>query len=85
MFVFYMVYLIRNIKNNMLNRVKLIFSKYHFDLFDNSINVAASYISLRIFCNIYDLDEKLQGNPFKAAELTEKHTQEITSKMSHLL
>ena len=68
----------------MLNRAKLIFPKYHFDLFDNSINVAASYISLRMFCNIYDLDEKLQGNPFKAAELTEQHTQEITSNMSHL-
>ena len=80
-----MVYLIRNIKNNMLNRTKLIFPKYHFDLFDNSINVAASFISLRMFCNIDDLDEKLKGNPFKAAELTEQHTQEITSKMSHLL
>ena len=68
------MHLIKNIKNKILNRTKVVFSEYHFDLFDDAIDVPAIHISCRMSYDVYEMDEKLQGNLRKAPKLTYKAT-----------
>ena len=67
-------HLTKNIRNNLLNRTKFVFPEYHLDLFEDATEVPAGYISWKMFYDICELDEKLQGNLHKAPKLTYKAT-----------
>lgn len=70
------VHLIKTIRNNLLNRTKYDFPESYFGLFEYGTDVLLGYISWRMFYNIHELDEKLQGNLRKVPKLTykEEHT-----------
>ena len=64
------VHLLKNIRNNLLNSRKFVFPSFSHSINDECIiNVPAGYISWSDLHNIYDKDEKLDGNLRKAPKL----------------
>ena len=64
------VHLLKNIRNNLLNSRKFVFPSFSHSVNDECIiNVPAGYISWSNLHNIYDKDEKLDGNLRKAPKL----------------
>ena len=64
------VHLLKNIRNNLLNSRKFVFPSFSHSINDDCIiNVPAGYISWSDLHNIYDKDEKLDGNLRKAPKL----------------
>ena len=72
-------------RKHCLNRTKFVFLRYYFDLLYGPTDVSAGYISRRILDDIYELDEKLQGNLSKASNLTYKTTHPGNNKQDVLL
>ena len=68
--LFDIIHLIKNIRNNLLNRKKFVFPEFIFDLFRDNINVPAGFISWDIFYKLYEKDEHLDSNLRKAHKLT---------------
>lgn len=83
--VFVIVHLMKYNRNHFLNRMKFVFLRYYFDLLYGATDVSAGYISRRILDDIYELDEKLQGNLSKASNLTYKTTHPGNNKQDVLL
>ena len=67
---FDIVHLIKNIRNNLLNRKKFVFASFTFGLFKDVIDVPQGDISWRMFYDVYEKDEVLQSNLRKAYKLT---------------
>jgi hypothetical protein len=67
------VHLMKNIRNNLLNKKKFVFPQFSYNN-DLGINVAcpAGYITWADLHNIYDADKVLKGNLRKAPKLTYK-------------
>ena len=62
--------MIKNIRNNLLNRKKFVFPEFEFDLFEDNIKVREGYLSWRMFYQIYEKDGALQGNLRKVPKLS---------------
>lgn len=74
-FLFFdIIHLVKNIRNNLLNRQKFVFPAFSFNMFRDTIEIPAGYISWKLFYEIYEKDENLQGNLRKAPKLTFKAT-----------
>ena len=74
-YLFYdIVHLIKNVRNNLMNKRKFVFPSYQFDLFQDAINVPAGYLCWGMFYDLYEQDNKLQCNLRKAPKLTFKAT-----------
>ena len=53
------VHLIKNVRNNLLNRKRFLFPEFHFsDLYDD-VHVTGGEISWRLFHEVYEKDERL--------------------------
>jgi hypothetical protein len=66
------VHLMKNIRNNLLNRKRFLFPSFHFDGFYDDVSVCGGEISWRLFHQVYEKDKKLQGNLRAAPELSAK-------------
>ena len=64
------VHLLKNLRNNLLNNLRFIFPHFEFNDFCDEINVPSGEITRKLLHDIYELDEKLQGNLRKAPKLT---------------
>ena len=64
------VHLVKNIRNNLLNGKRFIFPEFKFNSSTFSIFVPAGEISWRLLNDVYDRDQKLEGNLRKAPKLT---------------
>ena len=64
------VHLMKNIRNNLLNRKKFVFPAFHFDLNGVIIGSEAGYITWGDLHKIYDIDLTMDGNLRKARKLT---------------
>ena len=60
------VHLVKNVRNNLLNRKKFIFSLFLFGEFRELIEYTNGFISWKTFYDVYDKDSKLQANLRKA-------------------
>ena len=67
---FDIVYLIKNIRNNLLNQKKFVFPAFKFDKFKDTIDVPEGYISWKMLYEVYEQDQSLQANLRKAPKLT---------------
>ena len=67
---FYIIHLFKNIRNNLLNQKKFVFSSFQFDLFHDGVHVPDGYISWRIFHKVHERDENLQAHRRKAHKTT---------------
>lgn len=66
------VHLLKNIRNNLLNRKKFVFPGFNFESAYINISSEPGYISWRNLYQIYDDDKKLTANLRKAPKLTYK-------------
>ena len=64
------VHLIKNVRNNLLNRKRFLFPEFHFDGFGDDVNVNGGEISWRLFHEIHEKDAKLQAHLKAAQKLT---------------
>ena len=67
---FDMVHLIKNVRNNLLNKKKFVFPKFSFDLFEDKIEVGDGYVDWSLLHKVREKDEDLQANLKKAPKLT---------------
>ena len=67
---FDVVHLIKNVRNNLLNRKRFTFPSFEFLDFYDDIKIPEGYISWKIFYEIYEKDSLLQANLRKAYDLT---------------
>ena len=67
---FDIVHLIKNIRNNLLNRKKFVFPSFKFSSFRDDVEVPEGYISWRMLYELYEKDETLQGHLRKAPRIT---------------
>ena len=63
------IHLIKNVRNNLLNR-KFVFPEFSCNLFRDEIHVPAGFISWNSLYKVYEKDETLGGNLRKAHKLT---------------
>ena len=62
-YLFYdVIHLIKNVRNNLLNKKKFVFPEFSFDKFRDPIKVNDGFIDWRLFHWVYENDEKLQAN-----------------------
>ena len=72
-YLFYdMFHLVKYIRNNLINRKKIVFPYFEFNLFRDEIKVPEGYLSWNMLYKIYEKDEHLPGNLRKAPKLTYK-------------
>ena len=64
------VHLVKNIRNNLLNNKRFIFPKFEFHDFYDPIVVPAGEISWKLFHDIFEHDQHLQGHLHKAPKLS---------------
>ena len=69
---FHTVHIIKNIRNNLLNRKRFLFPSFHFSGLYDDVNVTGGEITWRLFHEIYEKDEKLEAHLKAAPELTAK-------------
>ena len=67
---FDIVHLAKNIRNNLLNRKKIVFPEFSFGEFRDLIEIINGFISWKTFYDDYDKDSKLQANLRKAPKFT---------------
>ena len=79
---FYIIHLFKNIRNNLLNQKKFVFSSFQFDLFHDGVHVPDGYISWRIFHKVHERDENLQVHRRKAHKTTYQVTHPTNIKQS---
>ena len=72
-YLFYdMIHLVKNIRNNLINRKEIVFPYLEFNLFRDVIKVPEGNLSWNMLYKIYEKYEHLPGNPRKAPKLTYK-------------
>ena len=64
------VHLVKNIRNNLLNRKKFIYPEFSFGEFRDLIEIINSFVSWKTFYDVYGKDSKLQANLRKAPKFT---------------
>ena len=64
------VHLVKNIRNNLLNRKKFIYPEFSFGEFRDLIEIINSFVSWKTFYDVYGKDSKLQANLRKASKFT---------------
>ena len=69
------VHLIKNVRNNLLGRKRFLFPEFHFDGFEDNIDVPGGEISWKLLHDVHEKDAEL-GAHFKAAP-------KITSQVLH--
>ena len=67
---FDIIHIIKNLRNNLLNRKKFVFPAFSFDLFLDKIDVPSGYITWSLFHQIYEKDQTLNANLKKAPKIT---------------
>ena len=67
---FDIVHLVKNIRNNLLNRKKFVFPEFSFGEFRDLIEIPNGFISWKTFYDVYEKDSELQANLRKAPKLT---------------
>ena len=67
---FDIVHLVKNIRNNLLNRQKFVFPEISFGEFRDLIEIPNGFISWRSFYDVWEEDSKFQANLRKAPKLT---------------
>ena len=67
---FDIVHIIKNVRNNLLNKKKFVYPKFSFNKFEDPIQVSDGYVDWRLFHQVYERDQKLQANLRKAPKLT---------------
>ena len=66
------VHLMKNIRNNLLNRKRFLFPEFHFDGFYDELKFPGGEISWRLFHEVHERDVKLQAHLKAAPKLTSK-------------
>ena len=66
------VHLVKNIRNNLLNRKRFLFPTFNFTGFYDPISVSGGEISWRLLHEVYKKDQKLEANLRAAPELSAK-------------
>ena len=66
MHVFDTVHFIKNIRNELLNAKKFVFTEFSY----NQLHCPQGYIAWTDLCNIYDKDKELKGNLRKVPKLS---------------
>ena len=66
------VHIIKNIRNNLLNRKRFLFPSFHFDGFSDDVSVVGGEISWHLFHKLYEKDLQLDANLRAAPELSAK-------------
>ena len=66
------VHLIKNVRNNLLNRKRFLFPEFHFDGFYDNVEVKGGEISWGLFHKVHNKDAKLQAHLRAAPKLTSK-------------
>ena len=64
------VHLLINMRDNLFNSRRIIFSQFNFDEFYDSINLDAGEITWKLLHDVYDKDENLPGTLKKTYKLT---------------
>ena len=65
------VHLVKNVRNNLLNKKRFIFSNFNFADFDDEINVPSGEISWKVF-HVFEKDNTLDANLRRAPMITNK-------------
>ena len=68
--LFDIIHLIKNVRNNLLNKKKFVFPKFSFNHFEDPIEVDDGYVDWRLFHQVYEKDQELQANLRKAHKMT---------------
>lgn len=79
---FDVVHLLKNIRNNLLNRKRFLFPPFWFDKFSDPINVPGGEISWKLFHDVFEKDLNLQANLKAAPKLSAKVLHPGNSKQS---
>ena len=66
------VHLIKNVRNNLLNRKRFLFPNFHFRGLYDDVVVTGGEISWRLLHEVYEKDEQLEANMKAAPKLTAK-------------
>ena len=66
------VHLIKNIRNNLLNRKRFIFPSFTFEEFFDKIEVKSGEISWKLFHSVHEMDSKLDAHLKNAYKLSNK-------------
>ena len=66
------VHLIKNIRNNLLNRKRFLFPEFHFGGFYDDVTVIGGEISWMLFHQVYEKDKDLDANMKAAPKLSAK-------------
>ena len=66
------VHLVKNIRNNLLNRKRFLFPTFNFTGFYDPISVSGGEISWKLLHEVYEKDQKLEANLRAAPELSAK-------------
>ena len=67
---FDIVHLVKNIRNNLLNRKKFVFPEFSFGEVRDLMEIPNGFISWKTFYDVYEKDSKLQANLIKAPKFT---------------
>ena len=63
------MHLVKNIRNNLLNRKIFVFAEFSFGEFRDLIEIPNGFISWKPSYDVYEKDSKLQANPRKLPNL----------------
>ena len=66
------VHLIKNVRNNLLNKKRFMFPEFQFTGFDTEIKVESGEISWKIFHDVFEKDSELDANLKKATKINNK-------------
>ena len=76
------VHLMKNVRNNLLNNKRFIFPEFNFSGFYDDIVCESGEISWKLFHDVYESDEKVQGNLRKAPKIKAKVLHPGSNKQS---
>ena len=63
------VHLMKNVRNNLVNKEKLVYPKFSFDLFEDKIEVNDGYMDWRLLHQVHEKDQRLHANLKKAPKI----------------
>jgi hypothetical protein len=66
------VHLIKNVRNNLLNRKRFLFPEFHFNGFYDEVHVTGGEVSWGLFHRVHEADAKLDAHLKAAPKLTSK-------------
>ena len=66
------MHLIKNVRNNLLNYKRFIFTAFEYDGFEDPILIKADKISWKLFHDIFEKDIRLEANLIKAPKIRHK-------------